>query len=98
MQLTVCFPVRSDLWIPRESLLELGTEIKQRRGRTVRRGILEDQLEIGVSMEGRLQQAFCCRAWQEKWEYYLGKQGEGLQVVYLIPGRNAPRYFLMQSS
>lgn len=71
MQLTVFFPVRSDLWIPRESLLELGTEIKQRRGRTVRRGISEDQLEIGISVEGRLQQAFCCRAWQEKWEYYL---------------------------
>ena len=49
----------------------MGTEINQSRGRTVRRRISEDQLEIGVSMEGRLQQAFCCRAWHEKWEYYL---------------------------
>lgn len=52
MELTVFFPVRSDLWIPRESLLELGTEIKQRRGRTFRRGISEDQLEIEVGKRG----------------------------------------------
>lgn len=59
-----CFPGRSGQWIPRESLLELRAETKQWVwGRKFRRGRF-----VGSTGDGggtRLQQVFCCRAWDE---------------------------------
>lgn len=82
-----CFPDWSELWFPRECLLELGAGIKRWVER--RKGWEEDlcdPLEIGAEIEGRSQQVDCHRVEGETGGLDLEERQEGgdLELALLL--------------